>query len=400
MGSFNALAQMQPADTAELVLHRTAARQMGLRDKEKIAYYRQGKTVKTGPVVGILTAGQGVVPGNREMFRFVQRACQQAGLVAYVFTPADVDWTRNVVRGYQYRQGRWQSRRFPLPDVVYNRVPNRQLERGSAVRLVKQRLRSRGIPYYNSHYLNKYDLYRILRDTEVEPHLPWTRSVSKTSDIAGALRRFGSVYLKPKHAFAGKGILRVDLRPSGWTLRYRMGRNREVNGSTLAALWPVLHRHMGGKGYVVQQAIPLARYQGRAFDVRLLAQKNEAGYWQVTGMGIRVAGKGSITTHVPNGGFIASADKVIPEVFGSQAAEVRENVVRLALMVAPIVEKSSRGLFGEMSMDIGIDRQGWPWFFEANAKPMRFDESGIRRRGLATLVAYAKYLAGVPEGGG
>ncbi len=36
---------------------------------------------------------------------------------------------------------------------------------------------------------------------------------------------------------------------------------------------------------------------------------------------------------------------------------------------------------------------GYPWFFEANAKPMRFDEPGIRRKGLQTMTAYVRYLA-------
>ncbi|HBK86972.1 MAG TPA: hypothetical protein DDZ53_13170, partial [Firmicutes bacterium] len=115
------------------------------------------------PVLGILTAGRGRVPGNREMFRFVQEACQTAGLISYVFTPEYVNWERGVVMGYRYQQGRWRASQFPLPNVVYNRVPNRKLESNEQVRLAKRRLRARGIPYYNASYLNKYDLYRVLQ---------------------------------------------------------------------------------------------------------------------------------------------------------------------------------------------------------------------------------------------
>lgn len=353
------------------------------------------------PVLGILTAGRGKVPGNREMFRFVQEACQAAGLTAYVFTPVHVDWQRGIVRGYRYRQGQWQARQFPLPNVVYNRVPNRKLEENREVRLVKRRLRAKGIPYYNACYLNKYDLYRILQaDPVVQQCLPWTRQVRSRADIQEGLKRFGSIYLKPKHAFAGKGIFRVSLEANGWSFRYRQGGvNRRIRGVSRAELWHLLERQMARRSYIVQQAISLAHYQGRAFDVRLLAQKDGVGRWQVSGMGIRVAGKGSITTHVPNGGYIAPASEVLPAVFAANAKQVQDNVSRLAMVIAPRVERGYNGLFGEMSMDIGLDAQGHPWFFEANAKPMRFDERGIRRAGLGNLVAYAKYLAGMADRG-
>ncbi len=353
------------------------------------------------PVLGILTAGRGRVPGNREMFRFVQEACQTAGLISYVFTPEYVNWERGVVMGYRYQQGRWRASQFPLPNVVYNRVPNRKLESNEQVRLAKRRLRARGIPYYNASYLNKYDLYRVLQsDPVVREHLPWTRLVRSRADIESGLRQFGSIYLKPRHAFAGKGIFRVSLQGNGWSFRYRQkGTNREVRGTSRLELWQLLDHQMAGRSYIVQQAISLARYKGRAFDVRLLAQKNGSGQWQMSGMGIRVAGKGSITTHVPNGGYIATAEEVLPVVFGADAESVRDNASRLAMLIAPKVELGYKGLFGEMSMDIGLDIQGHPWFFEANAKPMRFDERRIRRAGLKTLVAYTRYLAGRADGG-
>ncbi len=347
------------------------------------------------PILGILTAGKGSVPGNREMFRFVQQACREAGLTAYVFTPAQVNWSQRIVYGYRYVGGRWRPGRFPLPQVVYNRVPNRQLEESAEVRQLKRRLQARGIPYYNATYLNKYDLYRLLvTESAIKPHLPWTKLVRSRADIYDALQRFGRIYLKPRHAFAGKGIMMVSLKGNAWALRYRQNNsNRVIQGSKLSELWPRLDQRMGRQSYIVQQAISLAQYRGRNFDVRLLAQKNGQGRWQVTGMGMRVASKGGITTHVPNGGFIAPAEEVLADVFGAEAPQVRQKVEQLALQIAPIIERGYRGLFGEMSMDIGLDTTGHPWFFEANAKPMRFDEQGIRRKGLQTLTAYVQYLA-------
>lgn len=388
----------EPSEGREAVLYadRPTLRRLTLRPGQSLAFRQDEKTLRLGPVVGILTAGanKGTVPGNRQMFRYVLEACQQAGLISYVFLPHQVNWSLGLAQGYRWSKGRWILGRFPAPDVVYNRVPNRQLEHSPAVTSLKSVLRQRRIPYFNPRYLNKLDLHRILsREAAAVPYLPWTGQVRGWADIDRALRRFGGVYLKPKDAFAGRGILRVASGKNGYQVRWRVHDvNRNERFDSVTELHARLQQLMQKDIYIVQQAIELAKYRGRIFDVRLLAQKNQQGNWQVSGMGVRVGSQGGITTHVPNGGYIAPSAQVLPEVYGSRAEEVERAVRGLALQLAPLVEKGCRENFGELSMDIGIDEAGRPFFFEANAKPMKFDEDRIRRAGLGNLIGYMCYL--------
>ncbi|MNE78462.1 hypothetical protein D3C80_1748710 [compost metagenome] len=46
-----------------------------------------------------------------------------------------------------------------------------------------------------------------------------------------------------------------------------------------------------------------------------------------------------------------------------------------------------------MSMDLGIDTEGSMWFFEANAKPMKFDEPHIRKKSLERIFQFSHYLS-------
>ncbi|UUZ93289.1 YheC/YheD family protein [Paenibacillus sp. P25] len=46
-----------------------------------------------------------------------------------------------------------------------------------------------------------------------------------------------------------------------------------------------------------------------------------------------------------------------------------------------------------MSMDLGVDTNGDLWFFEANSKPMKFDEPPIRKKSLENLIRYSLYLS-------
>lgn len=50
-------------------------------------------------------------------------------------------------------------------------------------------------------------------------------------------------------------------------------------------------------------------------------------------------------------------------------------------------------MLGEMSMDLGVDEEGGLWFFEANSRPMKFDEPAIRKLSLERIFQYSHHLA-------
>jgi hypothetical protein len=145
--------------------------------------------------------------------------------------------------------------------------------------------------------------------------------------------------------------------------------------------------------YIIQQGIDLATFNNKLFDVRLLAQKNGRGEWDVTGMGIRLAGSGKITTHVPRGGSVQSPEEVLTAAFPHYSPEnILISIHHMALRIARSLEKEWPAL-GEVSMDIGIDKTTRIWFIEANAKPGKFDEPHIRKLSLRRIVEYAQHQA-------
>ena len=66
-------------------------------------------------------------------------------------------------------------------------------------------------------------------------------------------------------------------------------------------------------------------------------------------------------------------------VFGQERSDAILGEVKSAVHMARQIEKSSGQIHGEMSMDLGIDCEGVLWFFEANSRPMKFDEPAIRK---------------------
>lgn len=170
-------------------------------------------------------------------------------------------------------------------------------------------------------------------------------------------------------------------------------KSQTVRFSNLQHMKNNLNGLIGDEAYIIQQGITLLKVRDRPFDLRVLVQKNKNGDWSVTGIGARLAGEDSITTHVPRGGSIEDPRKLLSASFNPAVTRaIMKRTANTAVTIAKQIEKGSGYALGEMSMDLGIDVHGHLWFFEANSKPMKFDEANIREKSLKTMLEYCIFL--------
>ena len=251
---------------------------------------------------------------------------------------------------------------------------------------------------FNPSFFNKWELFEWLSDSLVtKRYIPSTRRMVSVTGLGRMIHQYPYLYLKPVSGKAGKGIMTLRME-GGKTLPYRLRIQQKKKSSTYSCatinkLWSRILKESGGEKYIAQQGINLASYEERQFDLRALVQKNGSGHWTVTGIGARVAGSRSITTHVPRGGSIEDPEKLLQHAFGPDRARQLLSKARAAcVQLAKQVETASGLTYGEMSMDLGVDVEGELWFFEANAKPMKFDEPHIRKKSLERIFHYGSYL--------
>ena len=358
-----------------------------------------------GPVIGILTVGRRGTPpfrGNRSNFRDIMEMGRRLGLTVVVFTPEGLISSEQIEcfihTGSEQQRGRWKQVVMPVPSVVYNRVPDRDAEGDPEVERAKQWLEERGIPMFNDQFFDKGRLYDWLSESAgTARFLPDTTALTDPQEIVRWVRRHGIVYVKPVDGKAGDGILQVRTEPLGYRVTYQANGKRTRNHyATAKEMARAVWRRTRGRSYVLQQGIELASFDGRQFDLRVLVQKNRYGRWRVTGVGARVADADGITTHVPNGGKIERDLRALRAAFGEERAqEIWRQARDLAVEIAETIERngSTPGrLLGEMSMDLGVAADGSLWFFEANAKPMKFDEPYNRAKSLLRLLHYCDFL--------
>lgn len=362
------------ADVLEaLGLHR-GARLFATWDKE-------ASRLRLGPVVAVY-AWRSSAPGSSrflgpvtDLTRTFIRLARRKGVVAYTFSARDVDWEQGTVSGFVPSGRTWHRRTFPLPDVVYDRLQSRRLERTQRYRICREKLQSLpGLHYFNPSFLDKWDVHQaLMNDPRARRYLPRTEKLASLNQIGRWLRSYPTVYIKPTRGSLGLGVTRVTRTASGYRYQRIREKGRSVGlVSSLPKLEKRLQAVLPNRRVIIQQGLHLARYGGRPFDIRVMVQKTPKGRWTCTNMIARVASSaGSAVSNVATGGDMVGARKAIRGSLGLNGRQATRRVGRAARYIARALEEQLGMEFGEFGVDMALDRRGRLWLIEVNAKPGR-----------------------------
>lgn len=315
----------------------------------------------------------------------------EEGVALLLFSIEQVRVSKGHTLGYVPAAKGWKKVRAPIPKVVHKRV----LYRESAPLRALARLHRRGVIFVNPHLIqNKARMSELLaRDPRVRPHLPETHPY-RPALLESFLKAGRGAILKPRIGSVGKGLIRVvPLSDERVQVTVRTPRTL-----TRSAMKRRFAKRLSG-GYLLQQYLPLARYNGRPFDLRVPVQRDGSGEWQTPGMVAKVAGKHPFLTNVAQGGRAIPGEKAIAHAFSAEEAPlVAERVKRLAVDVASAVAREHR-YAADLGLDIGVDRDGKPWLIEVNTRDQRytFHEAGLHdafRRLYTNPLLYCARLLG------
>ncbi|MDI6686509.1 YheC/YheD family protein, partial [Bacillus subtilis] len=102
-------------------------------------------TVHIGPLVGNFTAGFTVslerpFKDRSLFFSNLVTLHEQAGGYCFVFGAQQIYWEVGTIEGLLYRENGWEKKIVPLPNVFYDRLPNRKIEDSLLLQNTKKRL--------------------------------------------------------------------------------------------------------------------------------------------------------------------------------------------------------------------------------------------------------------------
>ncbi len=344
----------------------------------QIHFFQKANTIYIGPLVGIFTAGftqYHVRPiGERSLFFAKLLSVEQkVGAYYFVFGAPHIDWNNGTVNGYFYTSNGWKQLTVPLPNVIYDRLPNRKVEQLEVSIQVKNRLqKDYDIPWFNPGFFNKWEIHEMLiNDQEVNIHLPKSYFQPQASEIEYLLETYKEVYVKPANGSLGLGIQQLLQKKDDPFIycRFRNGNKNRLRRYT--SLKRLVHHQfpLDLNNMIVQQGINLLKWNNNQIDFRTHTNKNSDGKWCVSAIAAKIAGTGSITTHIKNGGEVKTVKEILDNIGASR--ELIKKIHDTALLLSEKIDEKMPGFIGEIGFDLGVDQNEHVWMFEANSKPGR-----------------------------
>jgi len=372
-----------------VVLSRDLLHELRLTEGDTLAMWRDARqgVVRFGPVLGVMgkRSRGGLFGPSTEIIRWCVRQARRKGMLAYAFSPQDIDWQERAVKGWVWTGNVARRVKCPLPDVVYDRVSSRTAERAPAFVRAKERLLACPVKYYNRSFFNKWDVHCILeKHAATKAYLPQTEELSSVGVLEKCLKRYGVVYVKPAQGSHGAGIFRVARARTGYNYRFTRLNLPDKRGHTrgVAPVLAIASRLMQNGQYVVQRGLRLARIGGATFDVRVLIQKTIRNKWKIQSMVARVAEPGNVVSNVADGGHILHPRRAIALAFGGRVNSrgMLLRLKRIAKATAEVIESEVGFELAEMGVDLGIDAAARIWVIEANSRPGRETGEGRPQR--------------------
>ncbi|GAA4848678.1 hypothetical protein GCM10023310_28610 [Paenibacillus vulneris] len=235
----------------------------------------------------------------------------------------------------------------------------------------------------------KLGKYRFMKKySSIRPYLPDTRLATK-ANIGTMLEKYGTVYLKPDEGASGYGIYKLTKKGDQYILR--SGTTTRYYHSLDAAYRPH-HQWFTRYRYVAQQGIRLLQHNKRAFDLRIMVQKNKDKQFEVTGIIGRLAKQGKIVTNFHSGGTPLPVETLLSShLTGDEQASFIQSMEQIGKEASVVLGHSYRSnkAFG---VDIAIDSDMKPWILEVNTRPdtkifRALKDKTMYRR----IMQYAKY---------
>ncbi|WP_257349464.1 YheC/YheD family protein [Pseudalkalibacillus decolorationis] len=364
-------------------------------------YFPHLQELRLGIIIGLLTEK---TPDHIQMFgnisdfsRELYLLCLEHQMTLYLFSLDDIEEDR--IHGYTLDETGITKSTFPLPDVIYNRISSRSIERSEKYSQFFERCKDLGIAFFNDHFLSKWETLRILIELDtVAAYLPETHLYEGIESLV-LIDKHPIVFLKPIHGREGKGIIRVQ-KTNTEQVQLDFSSKRNTMKSTVLQKTAIrfFEDLLPKETHIVQQGIPLLEYEGGKIDFRILCNRNDKGKWYISSSIARLSAQDRFVSNLSQGAKVYPSIEILERFFDKKKThQLIQTMFEIAIDVSECISLHAGGIFGELGIDIGVDTKGHPWIIEINTKPSKqylveSRTSGIRPSARGVF-QFARFLA-------
>lgn len=306
------------------------------------------------------------------------------GIDFIYFSYRAVDFCRQKIHGWVYKDGNWIQQEVDFPDTIINISAPKTREQS----IIRKALKSR-IPFTSHSIGTKMKVFKKIKKGRLfSNHLIPSFNISDPDAVLHLIQKFNRTVIKPHSGSKGRSIYFVTLIENN-TIRCING--IEENIYTLQEFKELLNRLISEQKYLIQPFIECKTIIGSAYDFRLHVQKNALGKWAITLIYPRISGNEKLTSNISNGGYRGELIPFLVEEFGDKYFDIKQMLEYFAVSFATHFDSLyRRRCFDELGIDVGIDQNDRIWIFEVNWRPgSKHREFSVAKN----MVPYARCLA-------
>lgn len=411
VGQLNKSSYIRPKDIKGSCMYFTMPifNELLLYNNANLNIWRKGNDIYLGPVVGVFI--------NTRSLKLIEKlnppisyqknmqANEEGNCLLYYFSIEDVNWVENKIKGFTFIKelNMWKHCWFPMPDVVYDRASRFEANQRLLVSHIRNQFRYHPrIHLINSgDALSKWKVYKYLsKYPKIIGYLPKTILYKSFQDIINMLNEYKFIFLKASYGSKGRQVLSIEQIGEKYKISF-YSHGLKYKLLDMEQLQEFVNKFITRKSYVVQQGCRLIKYEGRTMDMRVLINKDGSGKWKAIYNLCRITGKDATITNYYHGGRLADYEDIYPNLKRENPninIPSYDEIVNATIKIATYIEKDY-GSFGEIGMDMALDKDGKLWFIEGNAQPDKSPEPGLKKtEGIKpqwlNVLQYAKFLVG------
>ena len=329
-------------------------------------------------------------------FKQMANAGKKLGVQLIKFRPADMDLSSRTLTGICWNEDaqKWEKHTVPFPSFIYDRALYGKDESSLENRLIANKLKKDPkISFLNHGLPNKWKQIQILKtDPFIAPFLPETNFARHPEQVEAFLGKYDSCIMKPSAGSGGRGI--IVIRKHNGSITLYEGQNA-LSFTQINRFYQYLAKKMN-EPFIVQPLLSLRSQDERPFDLRILFQKNEQGYWAVQGKGIRIGKRSSFLANLSKGASVLPFERWKKSLPSYLANFYDQKITVLGNELPNRVEKAFPVKF-ELGIDIGIDfEKKTIWVLDINSKPGRkvalLADPARTNKVIEAPIRYALYL--------
>lgn len=370
-------------DDNHLIMPLNTAKQLHLAQHTRLhlSYNPNRRELRLGPVLAILVSQVSKEkPPFADLNQFSEELLQVAKkrhILAYVVSLAELAKDTPSVIGWSFDNKSWKKKSLPYPQVLYNRISSRKVEKNKAYKDLIKQLSKKAIPLFNQTFLNKWEVYQKLSsEPKMLPYLPKTTMFQTMQTFKAMLQSYPILFIKPIHGSMGRGIYRISRSWNGFYLQYSAAQGEQRKSFTQAdKLYTFLKSRTRSKKYILQEGIPIVHLQERTVDFRILMQKDSSGKWAVTSSVARIGPANRFVSNIARGGEINKISATLKKCRLADPVKIKRRLLAVAKLACEIIDVHHQGQFGELGVDLAITRSGKIYLLELNSKPSKADNT-------------------------